>query len=430
MRVAVDVGGTFTDAIGLTPDGSWRTGKTLTTPDRMSDGFLAALADSADSIADVDFLIHGTTVALNAILTGAYPSTALITTAGFRDVLEIMRGNRANLFDIAQRKPRPLVPRSLRFEVQERIAADGSVVTALDREELTKVIAQVAAAGVEAVAVCLLYSFVNSSHELMVAEAIHQQAPTLQVSLSHEVLPVFREFERTSTTVVNALALPVIAGYLGEVLTELGSEGFGGDFAIMQSSGGLVDPGAARRRPVSTLLSGPAGGVICAQEIGRSAGCASVISFDMGGTSCDVAAITHGEADRVTTFHVSGYPIQVPSLDIVSVGAGGGSIAWIDPGGALEVGPHSAGADPGPACYARGGTRPTVTDAAVVLGRYNAEAMLGGALPIDRDRAVGSLSSIAEPLGISVEEAAWGVLRLVNANMANTLREVSVETRP
>jgi N-methylhydantoinase A len=260
-----------------------------------------------------------------------------------------------------------------------------------------------------------------------VGKAFRAVAPDLQVCTSHEVQPVFREFERTSTTVVNAVALPMMTRYLEKVLSNLSGAGFQGDFAVMQSSGGLVDKGGACSRPVATLMSGPAGGVICAQVVGRSAGYASVINFDMGGTSCDVAAVTDGEPDRVTAFKVSGYPVQMPSLDIVSVGAGGGSIAWIDPGGALQVGPQSAGADPGPACYDRGGLLPTVTDAAVVLGRYSATATLGGSLPIDRERAMDSLRPIAEALGMSIEETAWGVLRLVNASMANALREVSVE---
>jgi len=427
MDAAVDVGGTFTDAITRRPDGSWRTSKALTTRRRPSDGFLAALTDSAGSVEDIDFLVHGTTVVLNAVLTGVYPKTALITTAGFRDVLEIMRGDRKDLFDITQRKPAPLVPRPLRFEVDERIAADGSIVTALDRLELSRVVAEVVAAGAEAVAVCLLFAFANPLHETMVAEAFEELAPDLHVCLSHEILPVFREFERTSTTVVNALALPLMADYLQVVLDDLHRARFGGQFGVMQSSGGLVDPAGARRRPVATLFSGPAGGVICAQEVGRPAGFENVINFDMGGTSCDVAAVTRGEADRVNSFQVGGYPVQIASLDIVSVGAGGGSIAWIDRGGGLQVGPRSAGAEPGPACYGRGGTEPTVTDVDVVLGRYNPTATLGGALPIDHRRATASLEPIAGHLGVSVEEAAWGILRLVNASMANALREVSVE---
>jgi N-methylhydantoinase A len=427
MRIAVDVGGTFTDAIGLRSDGSWVTAKTLSTPERMATGFAESIAGISVGLDQVELIAHGTTLALNSILTGSYPRTALITTAGFRDVLEIMRGNRTDLFDISQRKPPPLVPRPLRFEVRERIGADGRVVVPLDDDELDSIIAQVTASDVQAVAVCLLHSFTNPDHERRVGWALRSADPSLDVSLSHEVLPVFREFERTSTTVVNALAMPVIDGYLGEVEGDLGRTGFGGALTIMQSTGGLLDADTARRRPVSTLLSGPAGGVICAQEVGRQAGYENVISFDMGGTSCDVAAITSAGADRVTSFEIAGYPIQAPSLDIVSIGTGGGSIAWLDAGGALEVGPASAGADPGPACYGRGGTRPTVTDAAVVLGRYSAQAALGGALPIDRERAVASLANVTGRLGVAVEEAAWGVLRLINAKMANAVREVSVE---
>jgi len=409
------------------PDGTWRTGKTLTTPGHLSDGFLTALAQSAGDVSQVEFLVHGTTAILNAVLTGAFPRTALITTDGFRDVLEIMRGDRKDLFDITQRKPAPLVPRPLRFEVEERVDADGSVVEAPTTAHLRAVAERVVESGAEAVAVCLLNSFANPAHEEAVAAAITAAAPGLRVCCSHEVLPVFREYERTSTTVVNALALPLMSDYLQVVLDRLDQQGFRGQFAMMQSSGGLADPSAVRKRPVTTLFSGPAGGVICAQVIGEAAGVDDVFNFDMGGTSCDVAAISGGEPDRVMSFEIGGHPVQMPSLDIVSVGAGGGSIAWVDAGGGLQVGPQSAGAEPGPACYDRGGRLPTVTDAAVVLGRYNSSAALAGALPINHSRALDAITTLAREIDCSAEDAAWGVLRLVNASMANAVREVSVE---
>ena len=427
MRVGVDVGGTFTDAVAWLPDGSLRTGKTLTTPGHLSRGFLTALQETTGGTSDVEFLVHGTTAVLNAVLTGDYPTTALVTTAGFRDVLEIMRGDRKDLFDITQRKPRPLVARPLRFELEERIGAGGEVVDALEDEHLATVAAAVVESGAEAVAICLLNSFANPVHEQAMSAALRERAPGLRVSTSHEVLPVFREFERTSTTVVNALALPLMSDYLEVVLDDLARQEFVGQFAMMQSSGGLADPSEVRRRPVATLFSGPAGGVICAQAIGAAAGMADVFNFDMGGTSCDVAAITDAEPDRVLSFEIGGYPVQMPSLDIVSVGAGGGSIAWVDAGGGLQVGPHSAGADPGPACYGRGGKLATVTDAAVVLGRYNPSAALAGALPIHYPDAYEALAELGRAIDGSAEETAWGILRLVNANMANAVREVSVE---
>ena len=426
MDVAVDVGGTFTDAIAYDPDSGWQIGKVPTTPDDLSEGFLGGIARVGGS-ADIRRLLHGTTVVINAILTGRYPTTGLITTAGFRDVLEIMRADRKNLFDLTQSKPRPLVPRDLRFEVVERMGADGTPVTALTDSELERVADEVEGSGVKSVAVCLLFSFANPAHEKQVGDALRKRLPDVEVSLSHEVLPVYREFERTSTTVVNALARPLMDAYLAEAEQALTREGFSGNFLIMQSNGGLATLGEARDRPVTTLFSGPSGGVVAAEHAGRSAGFEKVMSLDMGGTSCDVSAISHGDPDRVDHFEVAGYPVSVASIDIVTVGAGGGSIAKVDSGGGLQVGPDSAGAVPGPACYRRGGVEPTVTDAAVVLGRYAEDISLGGSMSIDKDLACESVSRVAEPLGLSLEAAAHGIIRLVNANMANALREVSLE---
>lgn len=426
MRVAIDVGGTFTDAIAFDPEGGWVTSKVPTTPHDLSEGFLGAF-DLVRDGADVEALLHGTTVLINAILTGRFPNSVLITTSGFRDVLEIMRADRKDLFDIEQTKPRPMVPRERRLEVLERIAADGSVVESLADDEIERVVAEVEALAPEAVAVCLLCSYINPEHERRLGTALRERLGDTYVSLSHEVLPVYREFERTSTTVVNALAQPLMDQYLDQVVSSLSGVGFGGRFLIMQSNGGLAEPVEVRERPVWTLFSGPAGGVISAAYVGRVAGVRDVLNLDMGGTSCDVSAVTSGDPDRVSAFEVAGYPVTVSSIDIVTVGAGGGSIAWIDPGGALQVGPDSAGAVPGPACYARGGTQPTVTDAAVVLGRYAADIELGGHMAIDADRAQEAVGPIAAALDMSVEEAAGGILRLVNVNMANALREVSVE---
>jgi N-methylhydantoinase A len=423
MRVAVDVGGTFTDAIALAGE-QLRISKTLTTPGRVAEGFLAAVRALTPST-NVELLLHGTTIILNAILTRKYPRTALITTMGFRDVLEIMRADRKDLFDIRQRKPLPLVPRHLRFELNERIGADGLVITPAEETAIKQLVPRLREQRVEAVAVCLLFSFVNPTHELLVGRVLAEAMPDLPISLSHQILPVYREFERTSTTVVNALAQPLMREYVNDVIREL--NGLAGRFFIMQSSGGVIDHREAAYRPSFTLFSGPAGGVVGASQLARLAGFENVISFDMGGTSCDVSAVTRREPDRVTQLEVSGYPVQIPSLDIVSVGAGGGSIAWIDPGGALHVGPQSAGAVPGPACYGRGGTEPTVTDAAVCLGWYNPASALGGELSINSDLAKRSMEKLARMLGLSLEEVTWGILRIVNANMANAVREVSVE---
>ncbi len=426
MDVAVDVGGTFTDAIAYDPDSGWQIGKVPTTPDDLSEGFLGGIARVGGS-ADIQRLVHGTTVVINAILTGRFPTSGLITTAGFRDVLEIMRADRKNLFDVTQAKPAPLVARDLRFEVAERMGPDGVPVLALADAEVERVVAEVERSGVSSVAVCLLFSFANPAHEQQVGEALRKRLPQVEVSLSHEVLPVYREFERTSTTVVNALARPLMDAYLADAERALQGEGFSGSFLIMQSNGGLASLGEARERPVTTLFSGPSGGVVAAEHAGRSAGFEKVMSLDMGGTSCDVSAISHGEPDRVDHFEVAGYPVSVASIDIVTVGAGGGSIAKVDSGGGLQVGPDSAGAQPGPACYQRGGVEPTVTDAAVVLGRYAEDISLGGSMAIDKRLACEAVDRVAGPLGLSREAAAHGIIRLVNANMANALREVSLE---
>ena len=426
VRLAIDVGGTFTDAITLTGDGVLTTEKSLTTADDVAHG-CAAVVDRALAGTRAETIVHGTTLTLNAVLTKRYPRTALITTAGFRDVLEIMRGDRRDLFDIYQEKPRPLIPRSLRFEVEERISADGTILTALAEDDVKRVLDELKAASVDAVAVCLLFSFVNPDHELQLGQALADHLPELAVSLSHDVLPVHREFERTSTTVINALGKPLMGRYLERISKSLERNGSGSSLYVMQSSGGVMGWQEAMERPVYTMYSGPSGGVVCAAELGRLVGFENVISFDMGGTSSDVSAVTGDDPDRVTYFEVARYPVQIPALDIVSVGAGGGSIAWDAPGGSLQVGPDSAGATPGPACYARGGERPTVTDAAVCLGWYNPESALGGQLPIDAALAHRAIAKLGRALDLDVHEVAWGVLRVLNVNMAHAVREVSVE---
>ena len=428
MDIAIDMGGTFTDAITRRADGSWFVGKSATTPGKLEAGFLAALDTVCDDPAEISTLRHGTTVVVNALLTSDCPDCLLITTDGFRDVLEIMRGDRKDLFNLAQKKPKPLIERKQRLEVRERIAADGQIVESLQADEIKRVVDKIEASGVRSVAVCLLFSFRNPAHELLLGKSISERlGDKVLVSLSHEVLPHYREFERTSTTCINAIARPIMSHYL-EVLERslphsLTEEGF----RIMESSGGLTDPLRARRVPVKSLLSGPAGGVILALEIAKALGRSNVISFDMGGTSTDVAAVTNGEPDRNTYIELVGYPIQIPSLDIVSVGAGGSSIAWVDQGGNILVGPRSAGAVPGPACYGKGGVEPTVTDAAIALGRYNPRLSIGGGLRLNREQAWKSIETLAARLGLSREETAWGILRIVNSNMADAIRSISIE---
>ena len=426
MKIAVDVGGTFTDIVTI-DKGKIIVGKTPTTPHKISDGFLTAVSLAGDSLTHVDELVHGTTVVLNALLTHAVPKTAVVTTAGFRDVLEIMRADRKDLFDLHQRKPAPLVARDHRLEIDERIASDGTIVTPIKGSDLEQLISDLKDLNVEAVAVCFLFAFVEPAHEIETGKAIAAALPNVRVSLSHQVLPLYREYERTATTVVNAAAQPVMTAYLADVFNALRTQQLGGEFFVMQSNGGLATPSEATNRPVFSLFSGPAGGVVSAAEFGSQHDIKNLISLDMGGTSSDVAAVTQGKPDRVIGIEIDGYPIAVPSLDIVSIGAGGGSIAWIDNGGALQVGPQSAGADPGPACYGNGGNDPTVTDAAVVLNRYSPDSALGGTLRVLPDLANAAIAKLAKKLGMQIDDTAWGILRLVNANMANAVREVSVE---
>ncbi len=426
MKIAVDVGGTFTDIVAVS-DGEVFVGKTPTTPKNISQGFLKAVKMATNSFQDVDEIVHGTTVVLNSLLVGQGPQTALITTKGFRDVLEIMRADRKDLFDLSQTKPKPLIPRDRCLELDERISASGEIIFPLESSEINAIITKLKQLKIESVAICLLFSFLDPSHEILVGKAIANEIPGISISLSHEVLPLYREYERTSTTVVNASAQPIMKHYISEVVPKLQSQSFQGDFYVMQSNGGLASPNETIDRPVYSLFSGPAGGVIAAAEFGRRHGFSNLLSLDMGGTSTDVAAVTDAKPDLTIGIEIGGYPISIPSLDIISVGAGGGSIASVDPGGGLEVGPKSSGAMPGPACYGNAGTDATVTDAAVTIGRYNGDIPLGGTIKIQKDLAEKSIEDISKKLKMKTHETAWGIISLVNANMANAVREVSVE---
>jgi N-methylhydantoinase A len=389
--VGIDVGGTFTDLAAIV-DGELVTAKVPSGPGSV----VAALR--AAGISEVEVLAHGTTVATNALLERRGARTALVTTEGFRDVIEIGRQNRASLYDLTAHRPAPLVPRELRFTVRERMGPAG-VVVPLDEESVSRAVEAVREAGVEAVAVCLLFSFLHPEHELRVGEAL--EALGLPVSLSCELLPEFREYERCSTVVANAYLGPALAAYLAEVEPEP---------LVMQSSGGVVDAETAAKRAAACVLSGPAAGVAGATFV---AGDAEVLTFDMGGTSTDVSASAQVTPDSV----VAGVPIRFPTVDVHTIGAGGGSIAWLDEGGALRVGPRSAGARPGPASYGRGGTEPTVTDANLALGYLADGAVLGGEVTLDRSAAERALGDL-DPAG---------VVEVVNANMARALRVVSVE---
>lgn len=417
MRIGIDIGGTFTDFVLFDPASHQiQTFKLLSTPQDPAQAMLAGLSNLPES--GPRQLIHGSTVATNALLEHKGASTALITTRGFRDVLQIGRQNRPHLYDFFADPPAPLVPAHWRLEVDERVDHHGQVIQPLDLSPLPDLIDRLKAQGVTSVAVSLLFSFLYPAHEAALAEML--AGAGFFVSPSHRILPEFREYERTSTTVVNAYVSPVMDRYLAQLQAALD----GDDLRIMQSNGGSISPAEARRNAVRCILSGPAGGVVGAQAVAALAGFDQVIGFDMGGTSTDVSLVDR--TIQVTTeAQVGGHPIHIPIIDIHTVGSGGGSLAAIDPGGALRVGPQSAGADPGPACYGRG-SQPTVTDANLALGRLAPEFFLGGQMPLHPDRALDALTAIADQLGLSPQAAALGVVAVVNAHMERALRVISV----
>ena len=423
MRVGVDSGGTFTDVVAVDDSGAMRTCKLPSRPAAPWEPVLdGARRLAAEAAAAIEELSHSTTVATNALLERRGGPVALVTTAGFEDVLELGRQARPKLYALHPELPAPLVDAALRFGLDERLAADGSVVRAPAAEALGGLVARVAAAvrdgGVRAVAVCLLHAYANPAHERAVAEAL---APLgLPLSLSSEVLPLPREYERTSTTVVDAYVRPVVAPYLARL------DGVG-RVRVLGSNGGAMSAADAAAHPARTVLSGPAAGVVGALAVARACGVADAITLDMGGTSTDVALIAAGEVALGDEATVAGCVLQLPMMGIHTVGAGGGSIVYLDAAGALTVGPESAGADPGPAAYDRGGTRPTVTDANVVLGRLPETGLLGGAMPLSRARARAALAPLADALGVAVERAAEDALAVAAAVMARAIKVVSVE---
>ena len=427
VLVGVDVGGTFTDAV-VVANGRLVTAKVPTTPDDQSLGVVAsvlmALAQAQVLPADVDRFAHGMTVGTNALLEGTGAPIALITTEGFADVIEIRRQDRAHLYRLDAHHPPPIVPRRRRFEVRERCGPDG-VLTPLDAASVAAAVEAVAASEAEAVAVGLLFSFAHPDHERQVTNAVRTALPDLHVSASFEVLPEIREYERISTTCVDAHLAPVLRGYLDALGRRAAAAGLPTP-AIMQSNGGLIGLDAASRHAAWTVLSGPAAGVLGAAHIAGIVGERDVLTFDMGGTSCDVALI-EGTPARTTHTTINGHPLHLPMLDVHTVSAGGGSIAWADDGGALRVGPASAGARPGPACYGRGGVDPTVTDANVVLGRIDVNEPLAGDLILDATRARDAVGRLAATLDLTLEACAEGIIAVAVQEMARALRVVSVE---
>ena len=428
MLLGVDVGGTFTDAV-LAFDGGLVTAKSPTTPEDQSEGVIAAVRAVLDKAgrdaADVAEFSHGMTVATNALLEGRGARTALIATEGFTDLIALGRQTRAELYRLCAAHPAPLVPDDLRFAAPERMVPDGPLREL--REQDAAVLAErIAATEPEAIAVVLLHSYRHPEHERLLGELLAKQLPDAHVSLSHEVVGTFREYERAATTEIDAAMSPLLAGYLRR-LVDSAREAELPEPAIMQSNGGLIDLEAAAGHAAWTVLSGPAGGAAGAAFVARAAGTPDALCFDMGGTSCDVCVIEDGAVQERGSGEIAGRPLALPMLAIHTVGAGGGSIAWRDAGGALRVGPRSAGADPGPACYGRGGTEPTVTDANLVLGLLASDAPLAGGIDLDLDAARDAVGKLADELGLDLLDCAEGIRRVAGAEMIRALRVVTVQ---
>lgn len=442
FRAGVDIGGTFTD-LTLVDDESGQlwVGKVLTSSEDPStavhEGLARLLQEARVPISDLQNVIHGTTLVTNAVIERKGAKTALLTTQGFRDVIEIGRESRYDLYDLFLELPKPLVPRRLRREVKERILDDGSVLEPLDTAGVEREVRAMQREGVEALAVCLLHSYKNPDHELAVAEIIRRVAPSLHLSLSSEVIPAIREYERASTTVVNVYVRPLVDAYLDRLERRLRALGFSGRLLIMLSSGAICAVDTARRFPVRLIESGPAAGALAASYYGRITGRPNLLSFDMGGTTAKACLIDDGKPMTTPDFEVarvyrfkkgSGFPIKTTVIEMIEIGAGGGSIARVDSMGLLKVGPDSAGANPGPVCYDQGGAEPTVTDADLLLGYLDPNFFLGGRMRLNRDAAANAIrESIAEPLSLDDVQAAWGIHQVVNENMANAARIHAVE---
>ena len=445
FRVGVDIGGTFTDIVFLNDQGELHTKKVSSSVDNYAraivEGIQEVFREHGLAAHGIEEVLHATTVASNAILEHKGAKTGLITTKGFRDILELRRLRMPRLYDLHWEKPLPLVDRYLRLEVDERLDENGNVLVPLDPDEVEQVLERLLAEGITALAVCLLHSYVNPGHERQIHEIARRKAPSLQVCISSEVLPEIKEYERTSTTVINAYVLPVVRQYCSRLRADLDRIGVTAPLHIMQSNGGLTTAEIAAERPVNIIESGPAAGVVGAQALARKMDLSKVISFDMGGTTAKASIIENGEVTRSAEYSVgagimigsrlltgAGYLLKVPAIDLAEVGAGGGSHVWIDPGGSLQVGPSSAGAVPGPVCYDIGGIEPTITDANVILGYLNPDYLVGGALRIDARKSREAFDAkIARPLDLPVEQTAYGAHRIAASNMIRAIKAVSSE---
>jgi len=433
LTIALDIGGTFTDLTALDDEkGTIFQAKSSTTPAALETGIERCIKKSGLDVALAQSFIHGSTVAINTAIERTGAKTALIVTEGTRDVYQIGRGNRPEAYNIFFKRPVPYVPRHMTFEVRERLDSSGKVITPLDLEQAKQLVKKVTEAGSEAVAVCLIHSYANPDHEKKVGEILRSDGSAIYSCVSHEVLSEYREYERMSTTVLNAYIGPRVSHYLDEMEALLHSLGFSGRLLIMQSNGGVMTTDVARSFPVRMMESGPVGGIVAAAEVGSRLGYPNIIAFDMGGTTAKTGLIRGGELEIAQWYYIGGYatgqPVMLPVVDVVEVGAGGGSIAWIDEVGALKVGPKSAGGDPGPICYGWGGKEPTVTDANVVLGRIGPKSFLGGEIELDVEAArEGIKQKVSERIGLGTVEVALGIIKIAAAQMSLAVRGVSVE---
>jgi N-methylhydantoinase A len=433
MRISVDIGGTFTDVTALDPL-SWKvaTGKALTTPNDLAAGVFDALSTAKIALESSELFVHGSTVTINALIERQGARTVLITTQGIRDLYAIGRVNRPDSFNLFFQKHRPLTPPEMIIEVNERLDAQGDVVTALTGDELRRLVAEVKRRQPEAIAILTLHSYRQPKHEQEIEHILRSEFPDTYISASHELTREYREFERTSTVVANAYVGPKSSSYLAALSHRAQEAGFAGDLMIMQSAGGLVDLKTAQREPIQLVESGPAGGVIGVAQLTKQLGIRKAVSFDMGGTTAKACVVEDGMAaltsnDYFVGGYASGLPLSIPVIDIKEIGTGGGSIAWLDEGGGLRVGPRSAGASPGPACYGMAGSEPTITDAHLVLNRLSAESFMGGTMKLDHGAAQRAMRLIGDDLGMTAEQVASGIIAIANAAMANAIRAVTVD---
>ena len=427
-RLSTDVGGTFTDGVLLDETtGAIKVSKVSSTPKNPAIGTIQCMERFEIPLSEVSFLVHGTTVVINALIEGRGAKTALITTKGFRDVLEIGRSNRTEMYNALYRKPRPLVPRYLRLEIKERMGADSKVLIPLEISDLTQIIEHLRKEEIESIAVCLLNAYANPKHEEEIGRLLDKQYPEVTVSLSHHITRRYYEYERTSTTVQNAYVMPVVQGYLRSLEEELTKRDFQSILQIMQSNGGIMTSAVAREMPISMVESGPVAGAIGGAQLASMIGYNNVITYDMGGTTAKTSIIRGGLPETTDQYLVERRPILLPVVDMREIGAGGGSIAWIDEAGALHVGPQSAGAEPGPACYMQGGVEPTVTDADLHLGILDPDYFLGGEKDISPELSRETIEKVARHFNISVDDTALGIIRIVNNNMSGLLQSVTVK---